>query len=169
MSNLDHARQAKALAGFFNHVINGKVPQLFQTFLRQTYLVALENNPDDKTKLWPLGVPSAIRRITAIIVLKEYSSIFAEHLLPFKYAIGVSGGVNIIIKTVQLAVDKYIIKKENNGELPTRALVWLDIKNMFNVVSRGRLREIIAESFPTVEPFADLIYNGKGKTTDLGL
>jgi hypothetical protein len=40
---------------------------------------------------------------------------------------------------------------------------------MFNVVSRERLREIIAESFPTLEPFADLIYNGKGETTDLGL
>lgn len=75
-----------------------------------------------------------------------------------------SGGVDIIVKTVQLAVDKYIIKKEENGELPTKALVSLDIQNMFNAVSREHLREIIAKSFPTLEPFADLIYNGKGKT-----
>jgi hypothetical protein len=31
---------------------------------------------------------------------------------------------------------------------------------MFNAVSRERLREIIAECFPTLEPFADLIYDG---------
>ncbi|KAL7503585.1 hypothetical protein ACHAXN_002323, partial [Cyclotella atomus] len=138
----------KALAGFFNHVIKGKVPEQFQTFLCQTYLVALEKDPDDKTKLRPLGVPSSIH----------------QHLLPFNYAIRVSCGVDIIVKTVQLAVDKYIIKKEQNGELPTRALVSLDIKNMFNAVSRERLREIIAEHFPTLKPFADLIYDRKGKT-----
>ena len=126
--------------------------------------MALEKDPEDKTKLRPLGVPSAIRRIAAIIVLKEYSPIFADHLLPFNYAIGVSGGVDVIVKTIQLAVDKYIIEKESNGELPTRALVSFDIKNMFNAVSRERLREIIAESFPTLEPFADLIYDGKGET-----
>ncbi|KAL7504464.1 hypothetical protein ACHAXN_002357, partial [Cyclotella atomus] len=164
LSQPDHCRQAKALAGFFNHVINGEVPEQFQAFIRQTYLVALEKDPEDKTKLRPLGVPSAIRRIAAIIVLKEYSPIFADHLLPFNYAIGVSGGVDVIVKTIQLAVDKYIIEKESNGELPTRALVSLDIKNMFNAVSRERLREIIAESFPTLEPFADLIYDGKGET-----
>ncbi|KAL7502771.1 hypothetical protein ACHAXN_000676, partial [Cyclotella atomus] len=148
LSHPDHSRQAKALAGFFNHVINGEVPEKFQTFLRQTYLFALEKDPDNKTKLRRLGVPSAIR----------------HHLLPFNYAIGVSGGVDVIIKTIQLAVDKYIIEKENNGELPTRALVSLDIKHMFNAVSRERLREIIAERFPTLEPSADLIYDDKGET-----
>ncbi|KAL7502962.1 hypothetical protein ACHAXN_001911, partial [Cyclotella atomus] len=143
LTQLDQCRQARALAGFFNHVINGEVPEQFQTFLRQTYLVS-----DDKTKLRPLGVPSAIR----------------HHLLPFNYAIGVSGGVDIIVKTIQLAVDRYIIEKETNGKLPTRALVSLDIKNMFNAVSRERLREIIAERFPTLEPFTDLIYDDKGET-----
>jgi hypothetical protein len=78
-------------------------------------------------------------------------------LLPFNYAISVSGGVDVIVKTVQLAVVKYIIDKENNGEHPTCALVLLDIRNMFNAVSRERLREIIATHFPTLEPFADLI------------
>ena len=82
-------RQARALAGFFNRVINSEVPAQFQTFLRQTYLVALEKDPKDKTTLRPLGVPSAIGHISAIILLQEYSPIFAEHLLPFNYAIGV--------------------------------------------------------------------------------
>lgn len=56
--------KADALAGFFSKVINGEVPDKFKQFIRQTYLVALEKDPDDKSKLRPHGVTSAIRRIT---------------------------------------------------------------------------------------------------------
>jgi hypothetical protein len=42
----------------------------------------------------------------------------------------------VIIKTVQLAVDQYIIEPEQNGDLPSRGLVSLDIRNMFNAVSQ---------------------------------
>ena len=90
---------------------------------------------------------------------------FDEYLLlPFNNAIGVGGGVNVVIKTIQLAVDQYIIEPEQNGDLPSRSLVSLDIRNMFNAVSRERLREIISKKFPTLEPYADLIYDGPGKT-----
>jgi hypothetical protein len=71
------------LAGFFNKVINGEVPPQFQTFIRQIYLVALEKDPDNKTKLRPLSVPSAIRRIAGILVLHKYAPTFAEYLLTF--------------------------------------------------------------------------------------
>jgi hypothetical protein len=37
------------------------------------------------------------------------------------------------------------------------------MRNMFNTVSREQLRKIIAEKFPTLEPLADLIYNGAGE------
>ena len=158
------AKRAKAIASFFSHVINGQIPTSFQTYLRQTYLVALEKDTNDKTKLRPLGVPSAVRRISAILVLDEYRSSFAEYVLPFNFAIGVGGGVDVVIKTTQLAVDKYIIDKENAGELPSRSLVSLDLINMFNSVSRERLREIISSEFPALESFADLIYDGEGET-----
>ena len=155
--------KAQQLAGFFNKVINGDIPDGFQVFFRHTYLVALEKDPDDKTKLRPLGVPAAIRRIAAVLVLSEYSSQFAEHLLPFNFAVGVNGGIDVITKTIQLAIDKYIIEPEQNGQFPSRALVSLDIKNMFNAVSRERLRQVIAEKFPSLEAFADLIYEEPGK------
>jgi hypothetical protein len=164
LNNSQDYAKAQSLAGFFNKVINGDVPAAFQTFIRQTYLVALEKDPDDKTKLRPLGVPSAIRRISGILILKEYAPTFAEYLLPYNYAIGVNGGIDLVIKSVQIAVDRYIIEPENNGNLPSRALVSLDIRNMFNAVSRERLREIISEKFSTLEAYSDLIYDGKGET-----
>ena len=156
--------KAKCIASFFNRIINGEVPAKLQKFLRQTYLVALEKDPNDKTKLRPLGVPAAMRRIAAVLVLSEYRSSFAEHILPFNFAIGIGGGVDVIVKTVQLAIDKYMIGPEKKKAFPTRSLVSLDIRNMFNAVSRERLREIIAEKFPSLEAFADLIYDDFGET-----
>ncbi len=78
-----------------------------------------KDSDDNKSKLRPLGVPSAIRRIAGVLILDEYAPTFAEHLLPFNFAIGVNGGVDVIIKTVQLAVDQYIIEPEQNGDLPS--------------------------------------------------
>ena len=46
------------------------------------------------------------------------SSTLAEYLLPFNYAVGVSGGVDFIIKNIQLGVDKYITQKENQMNYP---------------------------------------------------
>ena len=76
---------------------------------------------------WPFGG----QRVCSYQI-DEYAPTFAEHLLPFNFTIGVSGGVDVIIKTVQLAVDQYIIEPEQNGDLPSRGLVSLDIRNMFN-------------------------------------
>jgi len=81
---------------------------------RTTYLVVLQKEPNDPYKLRPLGVPSAIRRITAMLLLMNYRSRFAEHALPFKYAIGVNGGIDMITNTIQLGVDKFIKDKEQN-------------------------------------------------------
>jgi hypothetical protein len=99
--------KARAIAGFFTKVINGDIPEPFKKFILQTYLVALEKDPNDKTKLRPLGVSSAIRRIASIVALREYTPVIVEHLLPHNYAIGVNGGVDVVIKSIQLAVDKY--------------------------------------------------------------
>jgi hypothetical protein len=124
-------RKAKALANFFSHIANGEVPSKFEHFLHQTYLVALEKCPKDKKKLRPLEVPP----ITAITVLSEYAPVFGEYLLPFNFAIGVSGSCDVIICTLQLAIDKYFKLREQRRLLPSRVLVSLDIKNKFNVVS----------------------------------
>ena len=66
----------------------------------------------DLKKLRPLGIPSAIRRIAAALVLGMYRSRFAKLLLPVNYAVGVSGGVDIITNTIRLGVEKYITEYE---------------------------------------------------------
>jgi hypothetical protein len=81
----------------------------------------------------------ALRRISAILVLKEFNSAFAQHILPFNFAIRIGGGCDVVIITLQLATDKYNIENELRNELPSRVLVSLDIQNMFNAISQEKL------------------------------
>ena len=90
-------------------------------------MCALHKDPSDARKLRPLGIPSAIRRITAICILQQYKGQFAKYLAPFNYAFGVHGGVDFVANTMRLGVDKYITSKEKLGQLPSRALISLDI------------------------------------------
>ena len=152
------------IAAFFTIVINGEVGPRIKELLRTTYTVALQKDPEDLKKLRPIGIPSAVRRIAAALVVGKYKSDFADFLLPHNYAIGTNGGIDFITNTMRLGVEKFISAPEARGDLPTRALVSLDIRNMFNAVSREKLRQIIAESYPELEAFADLLYADFGTT-----
>ncbi|KAL7523057.1 hypothetical protein ACHAXR_000534, partial [Thalassiosira sp. AJA248-18] len=52
----------------------------------------------------------------------------------------------------------------NIGLLPSRALVSLDIRNMFNAISRHKLRDIVREEFPCLQSFVDSLYATPGKS-----
>ena len=130
---------ARNLASLFSAVANGEIPESAQHCLRTTYLVALAKDKTDDTKLRPLGIPSAIRRITANAIANDFKSEFAAYLLPYNYAVGVNGGIDFITTTLRIGVEKYIGNQEAVGLMPTRALVSLDIRNMFNAISRQHL------------------------------
>lgn len=79
------------------------------------------------------GVPSALRRIIASHIAKVNQSRFAMDLLPFNLAVGVKAGMNFAIKSMQLAIERYIQLPQSRGECPLCAAVFFDFKNMFNV------------------------------------
>ena len=41
----------------------------------------------------------------------------------------------------------------------------VDIRNMFNAISRQQLRKLVAKDFPELESFADLLYADFGTTS----
>ena len=149
---------AKALATFFSNIANAKYGKRERNHMNTIYFVAFHKDPTNKRKLRPIGVPSAIRRITANLLINKNKYDFASYLLPYNYAVGVSGGITTIVNTLRLGVDKFISQPQRQGKLPSRALVSLDIKNMFNAVSRHKLREIIAHEFPHLQPITDSLY-----------
>ena len=161
--------QADVLAIFFTILANDDVTDKINEILRTTYLVPLRKEKRRELppkKLRPLGIPSAIRQITAGAILYTYRSGFADYLLPFNFAFRVQGGIDVVTSTIRLAVEKYMTDKEARDELPRRMMVSLslDIRNMFNAVSREKLREILSKDFPELEPLADCLYEEFGHT-----
>lgn len=152
------------LATFFTIVANGDVPPRIVDLLRTTYQVLLHKDVNNPDKLRPLGIPSAIRRIAAASILHVYRGRFANYLLPFNFAFGIGGGLDLVTNTMTLGVDKFITVPESKGLLPSRALISLDIKNMFNAVSRQKLRHLMTNEFPELAAFADCLYEDRGVT-----
>ncbi len=77
-------------------------------------------------------------------------------------AFGVNGGVDMVMTTMRLGVEEYITTPQNdpNIGLPSRALISLDICNIFNAVSHQKLLHLISLDFPELEPFANVFVRG---------
>ena len=152
------------LARFFTILVNGDVSARIKAILRTTYLAALRKSETDPRKLRPLGIPSAIRRIMALLILAIYKTKFAHHLLPYNFAFGIQGGVDMVTTSIRLAVEKYITEYENRDECPTRCLISLDIVNMFNAISREKLIALFDREFPELVNFAECLYAEPGRS-----
>ncbi|KAL7550151.1 hypothetical protein ACHAWF_013397 [Thalassiosira exigua] len=82
----------------FDLIYRGQVPQAVRRFFSDGYLFCLYKDPHDKSKLRPLGVPSALRRLIVSHVCRHGKAKFAMDLLPYNFAIGVPGGMNFLTK-----------------------------------------------------------------------
>ena len=121
----------------FNQIYINNIPAPIQHFFSDVYLFCLHKDLNDASKLRPIGIPTAIRRIIARHVAQTFKSKFAEYLLPYNFAVGIPNGGVTIINAIQLGIEKYITNRETVGQLPTRAAVFFDLLNMFNNISRS--------------------------------
>ena len=92
----------------YNNLITKPIQQLFM----DTYLFDLYKDPEDITKLQPLGIPSALWCIIASHVEHNIIICFAQRLLPNNFSVGVKGGMDFIIKTMQLSIEKFITQPQ---------------------------------------------------------
>ncbi len=146
----------------FSLVYQGKIPDEARNFFNDTYLFCLHKDPEDLQKLRPIGIRTAVRRLIASHVARHWKDKFALHLLPYNYAVGVPNGMNFIIKTMQLSIEKFIHNNQEEQSLPTRAAVFVDLTNMFNSVARDELFDIICSDFPELTKLVELFYNEPG-------
>jgi hypothetical protein len=146
----------------FNLIYQGNIPRIARAFFTDTYLFCLHKDPNDLTKLRPIGIPSAIRRIIASHIAKHWKDKFALHLLPYNFAVGIPNGMDFIIKTMQLSIEKFIDIPQQNNQLPSRAAIFVDLTNMFNSVSRHELFDIINSDFPELSQLTSLLYEDNG-------
>ena len=66
----------------FNLVYNNTVPMETQCYFRDRYLLFLYKDPEDMTKLRPIGIPSAMRQIIASHVSAYTRQRFARRIRP---------------------------------------------------------------------------------------
>ena len=142
----------------FDQIYRNNIPLSIKRFFTDVYLFCLHKDPTDPTKLRPLGIPTAIRRIIATHVARTLKSKFAAHLFPYNFAVGIEDGSNFVIKAMQLAVEKYIDLPQQHDLPPTRAAVFFDLTNQFNSVSRQEFFDVIRIHFPELLPLTTLFY-----------
>jgi hypothetical protein len=146
----------------FNQIYQNNLPPAIHRYFTDVYLFCLHKDPNDTTKLRPLGIPTAIRRLIASHVAHTFRGKFAHHLLPYNWAVGAPNGNDFIVKAMQLKIEKYISTPESQGHLPTRAAVFFDLTNQFNSVSREAFFDVISNSFPEILPLTTLFYSDPG-------
>ena len=82
LATMHHPDINNELRDLFDLVYNYIISAAVRSFFTDTYLFCLYKDPDVLTKLRPLGIPSAMRRLIATHVTREMSIRFAQRLLP---------------------------------------------------------------------------------------
>jgi hypothetical protein len=140
-------------------ILNNQVPsQITPPLLAAShFMVALHKDPTDHTKLRPISMGSALRHVTGKYVMELYGPAFAKFLLPQgQFGIALKGSLQLMVDTARTQLHRHI-----NTSQPTRALLLLNMANMFNCVSRKALRDTLQEvnaQFQVLVPFFDLLY-----------
>ena len=96
----------------FDLLYNNLIPKPIQQLFTDTYLFCLYKDPEVLTELRPLGIPSALRRIIASHIAQNTITYFEQRLLPINFVVGVEGGMDFIIKTMQLSIEKFITQPQ---------------------------------------------------------
>ena len=142
-------------------ILNGNLPHAIGTSLASNYFMALHKDPADHTKLRPIGMGMALRRIAGKYLMEHFRAQLATYMLPFgQFAIALKGGLQCMVDSIRAQVHRTV-----SGPNQTRVLLLLDIKNMFNSVSRAAVRDFLAThpDFKTMLPFYDLLYGQPNK------
>ena len=158
----DDTTANKAIRTLFQRIYKGEIDDCVHPYFSNTYLFCLHKDESDPTKLRPIGIPTAIRRIITNHVARTYRRRFAHHLLPHNFAIGIDGGMDFVIKSAQLAVERYITAPLEAGMPPTRVFISLDLQNMFNELSRDLIFKIIEDRYPELLPLVSMLYDKPG-------
>lgn len=166
----DEYHHAVQVGRLLEYVCSGRIPESLRQSVSLTYFLALYKDEADKTKLRPIKVGTALRRVAASHLCRIYQHQFAEHVLPNNWAIRIKDGSNFIVNTMQAQVDKHVNPQDPFvydsslsqflclNLLPTRVLVSLDIKNMFNSILREHCCAILVNHFSRLVPFFNLLY-----------
>jgi len=115
----------KGLATLVNDIVNGNLPDKAKDYILASRLIALDKNQGNSLR--PIAIGEYFYRLAASRQIKQVANQIPKLLLPLQYGVGISGGCEHVIHTVQHALE--------NTHTPLAALA-IDFKNAFNAISR---------------------------------
>jgi hypothetical protein len=82
-----------------------------------------------------------------------------------QFGVAIPGGINFLLHSAQAQLYQYIDRPTEANKSPHRALLLLDIVNMFNEVSRDAARKILSTQphFSALLPYFDLMYGSANR------
>jgi hypothetical protein len=147
-------------------ILTNKVPLSIIPFITANRFIALHKDATDETKLRPLGIGTAYRRIAGAYIMNSFAPRFSALLLQQgQFGIAIQGGIDFLLHSAQAQVYQYIDRPMESKLPPHRALLLLDIVNMFNEVSRDAARSILSKQphFQALLPYFDLMYGSANR------
>ena len=144
------------LQQLFQLLVTAQLPPAIHPILGSNYFLALHKDTNNLERLRPIGIGTALRRLTAKVALVHVSETVRPLLIAGgQYGIQVQGGIDFVAHTTTAAVHRYI----EEPQTPTRALLLLDLHNMFNNTSRTEARKILLHNEATAPliPLFDML------------
>jgi hypothetical protein len=142
---------------FFSIVLSDQLPPDLRAAFATNYLMALHKDfTHHPQKLRPIAFGDSKRRLLCRHIARINASRFAAYFLPHQFAIGISGGADIIIHSLMREVFSRV--GVDAPESLLAAILKLDFKNMFNSTSRELIREELDQHFPDLLYLFDLLY-----------
>jgi len=148
----------QTLCSLYANIFTGNVPKDIKKYLAYNESVSFYKNPPSTENVRPIGIGVAWGRLSAAHAVNMTKDAAAQFLAPSQFAIGLSAGMDFVTHMTQSQVERYIAKDPSSTTPPSRALLILDLVNMFNNVSMVRARDIIYTKFPHLLPLFDMLY-----------
>jgi len=158
LNNEERFPHIDLLSSLLSLLYMGKIQKEIRDYVSYNESVSFHKDPTNLDAIRPIGIGTAIRRIAAAHAMSATKDEAAQFLSPTQFAIGLSSGIDVITHSIQTHVQRYIERPAQQQSPPTRAILILDLKNMFNQVSMKKAREIIYTNFPHLLPLFDILY-----------
>ncbi|OSX80420.1 hypothetical protein BU14_0052s0036 [Porphyra umbilicalis] len=105
---------------------------------------------DGLPRLPPIGMSEVLRKLEATALARAVRSPAAALFAPLQLGVGVSRACERILPEMSAHLTAH----------PTHALVQLDFRNAFNLVSRVAAAAVLAAAFPELAPYLQWLYCG---------
>ena len=113
---------------------------------------------DGLPRLRHIGMPEVLRNLAAVALARTVRAAAAELLAPAQLGVGVSSACERLLYEVEAHLALH----------PEHAVVQLDYRNAFNLVSRAAASAMLSRAVPLLCPYLDWVYGGGEPPTVYG-